>query len=442
MRLPAPRVILFAAAGLALLPASASASGHAVYPVVKSISPVRLAIGQTLTIKGSGFRAGKDRNTVVFKRDGKPAIFVKADTATKTRLQIVVPDKLAAFLATQTTGPIATRFRVRVLSQRFSKSFTSDSKSPIITPRTDAAPGGAGAGSSGPTLSPYQLCQQSAVANPDADNDADGIANSRELAIGTDPCNADTDGDGFVDGYEYQSALDLNGSALPFPGKRPWPNPLDPSDGNYDFDGDGLMLWQEYALWKKFSNAFPVTMYSDGTQNTGGPMLVVTAEMTKLDLNGDGNLTDDERDADADGLSNVVEYNYRGTQAWWPLMYTTEKPYNIRSFSQPDPLLNDTDGDGIPDGQDDQDGDGFTNYQEMQQSRSQIGLRVQPYNPCLPNPYAALCSKWVPFTNAWPPFDDSQQHGDAVPFVWKRPSTQPLTGGWNGTGGYQGPTAP
>jgi hypothetical protein len=182
-------------------------------------------------------------------------------------------------------------------------------------------------------------------------------------------------------------------------------------------------------------------MYSDGTQNTGGPMLVVTAEMTKLDLNGDGNLTDDERDADADGLSNVVEYNYRGTQAWWPLMYTTEKPYNIRSFSQPDPLLNDTDGDGIPDGQDDQDGDGFTNYQEMQQSRSQIGLRVQPYNPCLPNPYAALCSKWVPFTNAWPPFDDSQQHGDAVPFVWKRPSTQPLTGGWNGTGGYQGPTA-
>ncbi|MEA2255859.1 MAG: hypothetical protein QOG35_1904 [Solirubrobacteraceae bacterium] len=274
MRLPAPRAILFAAAGLALLPASASAK--AVYPVVKSISPSRLAIGQTLTIKGSGFRAGKDRNTVVFKRDGKPAVFVKADVATKTKLQIQVPDKLAAFLATQTAGPIATRFRVRVLSQRFSKSFTSNALSPYITPREGS---GSAPGASGPTLTPYQLCQQSAIANPDLDNDADGITNSRELAIGTDPCNADTDGDGFVDGYEYQSALDLNGSALPFPGKRPWPNPLDPSDGNYDFDGDGLLLWQEYALWKKFSNAFPVTMYSDGTQNSGGPMLVVNAEM-------------------------------------------------------------------------------------------------------------------------------------------------------------------
>ncbi|MEA2255858.1 MAG: hypothetical protein QOG35_1903 [Solirubrobacteraceae bacterium] len=123
-------------------------------------------------------------------------------------------------------------------------------------------------------------------------------------------------------------------------------------------------------------------------------------------------------------------------------MYTTEKPYSIRAFSQPDPLLNDTDGDGIPDGQDDQDGDGYTNYQEMQQSRAATGLRVQPYNPCLPNPYAALCSKWVPFTNAWPPFDGSQQVHDAVPFAWPRPTPTPATGGWNGTGGYQGPTAP
>ena len=77
----------------------------------------------------------------------------------------------------------------------------------------------------------------------------DGIANSTESAIGTDPCTADTDGDGMVDGYEYQSALDLNGNALPYPGKRPWPNPLDSSDGGTDFDGDGLLLSQEYKLW-------------------------------------------------------------------------------------------------------------------------------------------------------------------------------------------------
>ena len=37
------------------------------------------------------------------------------------------------------------------------------------------------------------------------------------------------------DGYEYQSALDLNhyprSIPLPYPGKRPYPNPLDPGDG-------------------------------------------------------------------------------------------------------------------------------------------------------------------------------------------------------------------
>ena len=50
-----------------------------------------------------------------------------------------------------------------------------------------------------------------------------------------DPCLADTDGDSVEDGYEYQSALDLNHyprtAPLPYPGKRPYPNPLDPSDG-------------------------------------------------------------------------------------------------------------------------------------------------------------------------------------------------------------------
>ena len=43
-----------------------------------------------------------------------------------------------------------------------------------------------------------------------SDYDGDLLSNSLEIAIGTDPCLRDTDKDGIEDGYEYESALDLN----------------------------------------------------------------------------------------------------------------------------------------------------------------------------------------------------------------------------------------
>ncbi len=61
------------------------------------------------------------------------------------------------------------------------------------------------------------------------------------------------------DGFEYQSALDLNdddyqhpNGTVPYPGKRPYPNPLDPADANTDFDGDGLTQADEYRLWRYY----------------------------------------------------------------------------------------------------------------------------------------------------------------------------------------------
>ena len=99
-----------------------------------------------------------------------------------------------------------------------------------------------------------------------------------------------------VDGYEYQSALDLNSIALPYPGSRPWPNPLDPSDGKYDFDGDGLSLSQEFELWRYAGSGFPVTQYSDGTQNSGGRVYVSSSTQALQDEDGTGVLTDDERE--------------------------------------------------------------------------------------------------------------------------------------------------
>ena len=115
-------------------------------------------------------------------------------------------------MATKAGAPTATTFRMRILSARFSKSFTPASLSPVITPKTAASGtggGGTGTGAGTSTTAPGAVapvgptCQQLAAADPDGDKDDDGITNGREAQISTDPCNADSDGDGMVDGYEY-----------------------------------------------------------------------------------------------------------------------------------------------------------------------------------------------------------------------------------------------
>src|SRR5207245_1700292 len=108
----------------------------------------------------------------------------------------------------------------------------------------------------------------------------------------------------------------------PYPGKRPYPNPLF-ADADVDYDGDGLSLGQEDLLWLRFGDGTLNLNYSDGMQTTVPTPLPPGALLQQLDTAswgghyGDGMLDDGERDADNDGLSNWDEANGRMNQKWW-----------------------------------------------------------------------------------------------------------------------------
>ena len=245
------------------------------------------------------------------------------------------------------------------------------------------------------------------VNSKDADDDNDLLPDSLENAINAtllakygpkvnplmNTCSNDSDGDGVEDGYEYQSARDLNddeyqspNTYLPYPGKKPYANPLDKTDANTDHDGDSLTLLEEQKLWKYvYSNEpgntrklEPLT-YSDGMKysiytrrganNRRQPALaadgydkqvqfqnwlassgyqfvelpddggryeiydanrdhtVSHSERYYLDTSDNGWLSDDERDEDADGLSNYVEsHGPMMAASWWNQRYDREQP--------------------------------------------------------------------------------------------------------------------
>lgn len=399
---------------LALVPAAAAhalkaRASQGVFPAVKSIKPTQLGIGDTLTITGSGFVAGEGTNTVIFKRDRKRPVFVKAGKATDSQITVVIPDKLLPFLATSAGKPIPTRFRLRIVSKRFGLRYTDTRRSPRIGP--------AGSGPTGPGAVDNTDCDKDGIKNDaEADDDNDFIPDTREKEIKTDPCLIDTDADGIEDGFEYESALDLNSRAVPYPGKRPYPNALDPTDANIDHDGDGLTLAEEQAIWRYGGRAVPLS-YSDGDQTTNPIPAPADPALAYMDIATrghpkDGILDDGEKDADGDKLGNWDELHGRMTSVWWDKTFEKspkESRYPL-NFLELDFLDPDTDGDGVIDGDDDQDHDGYTNSFEIQRpadwqttyvSEGHPGgtnpnARVQPFNPCKPV-HGSMCHRFPPF---------------------------------------------
>jgi hypothetical protein len=466
------RAAFVAVLGALMVPATAGAAVHAhasakkkkvKLPVVTSVRPMEVQIGQTLEIRGKYFIRGRNKNSVVFKRDGGRAVFVKAGVGTTKLLRVKVPTKLEREFTKQGSSSMPTRFRVRVLTKKLGKRFTTASRSPVISaapaapapaplaPASPAQP--APLAPAAPDAAPTQAlpegdCDADGQVNRvDADDDNDLLSDGVEAGINSvlvakygpgiaqmNPCSADTDEDGVEDGYEYRSAKDLNddeyqqpNTFLPYPAKKPYANPLF-KDADIDYDGDTLTLQEEYSLWSRFG---PRTLsplnYSDGEQYSifrripSGPdagrreptLLAATyskrtefinwasahgyrtvelqdappwwdvterntyglfdvdrdgtesdAELYYNDIDGDGYLSDNERDEDADGLTNYDESHGRVLPTYWNSCYEGEMPYHI-GYEGTDLADADSDGDGVRDGADDQDHDDIPNLDEL-----------------------------------------------------------------------------
>jgi hypothetical protein len=315
-----------------------------------------------------------------------------------------------------------------VVGRRYGARFTARHASPLVLPPRHRKPTDTGGGGTTTTTTPPPPVTVCGVGLPSTgDHDGDGLTNGFESFLKTDPCAKDTDGDGLTDFWEYRSAIDYNAAALPYPGSRPYTNPLDPSDADIDHDGDGLTARQEYLMWARWGDTGSGPLFrSDGKQSSNGIVTVSPGDAwAHLDINHDGVLTDDERDSDlgdptgrhGDGLGDWDEANGRMTPQWWTEIVTDEKPYGLSEFAPTSYLSPDTDGDGVLDGADDVDHDGYSNAFEV----SREVYWNQPFNPCLPNPVdppVDTCSLHPPpAENAWPPFDRPIDPSWSVPLL-------------------------
>lgn len=183
----------------------------------------------------------------------------------------------------------------------------------------------------------------------DTDSDYDGLTEDVELAIGTDPYNRDSDGDGLLDLHEGQNR-DTDGDGV-----------IDPLDS--DSDGDGLSDAYEGA------DSREIVLVYDTEYDRYIFMIDRLPNHRDLDSDNDGVSDSDERingtfpydpDYDGDGISDYLEsYRVKPSRPGWP---------DVDDDGDPDFDDDDSDNDGIPDSVEtgnDSDGDGIPNFRDL-----------------------------------------------------------------------------
>jgi hypothetical protein len=346
-------------------------------------------------------------------------VFIKAEKGTAKLLKVKLPKRLENVLVVRNGTPIPTRLQIRVLSTKFGKRYTSKRISPIVGAELPPAP------PKPPTADPDADCDGDGAKNAiDGDDDNDLLSDAQEKSLKLDACHVDSDRDGVEDGYEHQSARDLNddehqnaNTYLPYPEKRPYPNALDKTDANTDHDGDDLTLREEYDLWK-------VTV-ANGSARTLSPLTYSAGEKFSASVRGgDGRrvptLMANAYDKQSAFLAWAASNGYALVSLVDPATpnhWDREAPQDIRDFDRDGVVENAASGDEttyfdngdgrLDDSERDEDADGLSNWAE---TRGCLGdLAGQKY-------WESLYDKerTYPLTYRGTRLDDSDTDGDGV----------------------------
>src|SRR5215212_9303771 len=391
---------LSAVALLATAPVASAKKSNAAKPQITRVTPMRLKIGSLFTIRGKSFKSKARRNTVVFQAPNGRTVLVKPRRAGTKKLVLVVPGAVV-----QLAGMGPTRFKLRVLTTRFSK-YTSARLSPVIVP----------VGCSG------------------KDYDGDLLAGDYELKVtNTDPCRKDTDGDGVEDGFEFKSALDLNddefqnpNESLPFPGKKPYPNPLNNADAFTDFDGDSLTMVEEQQLWKYTGQKTLTPLsYSDGLQASVHTVRPDNRRVPALPAAGYDKHASFVNWASANGYRTVLlsdgepwaanpptstlyglfDLNRDGTESAAELEDFDQDHDDIPNLMELSRVRASGLFDGPPSGKQCKAADGLP-VPPLENHPDAYG-RVNPFNPCLPATWSRTCTRHPGFNGSAAPDDGS-----------------------------------
>jgi hypothetical protein len=375
-----------------------SSASKSKLPSITKVKPVdNVSIGMKLAVTGKNFVKGKKKLVVIFKRDGSKRSFTaRGDATSTTKAVVVVPDVGGDLVRTTQTvgGPLDNMFRLRPITKYgAAKGWTNTTISPKVVAQ------------SGATLpkdtSAAGDCDSDGIRNGiDPDDDNDLLVDTIELTIGTNVCLMDTDNDDASDFYEYTVAYQYNGGpTLPYPGLRPYPNPLFAGDAGKDFDGDGLTVHGEYRAWQY--TGLMSHFYSDADQDSDNDGKLDGAEDEDMDLlpnltelidfQGERDLNWLKPDTDGDGLCDGLDdQDHDGPPT--PIANadcTSPVPNNgpTPSGGLPPTLTADSFPGGDPNGKIDGDDNLYSNFYEWYNSSAQIGEETDPYNPCMPSDY-------------------------------------------------------